>query len=88
MQGGAKKPDGQFSLRSALTREPGGDNNMEVTLSSWNPGNVQCTGVGPPPKTCVIIVVTMNVSAQSLVFGLKSDPRVQEGLPHVLSNGK
>lgn len=66
----------------------GGDNNMEVTLSSWNPGNVQCTGVGPPPKTCVIIVVTMNVSAQSLVFGLKSDPRVQEGLPHVLSNAQ
>ena len=70
-------------------RSPGGDNNLAVILSTYEP-NIRCGRVetfGDAPS-CGTILAEMPASTGDLRFGPDDIPGVQEPLPQLFTGGK
>ena len=67
---------------------PGGDNNLRVIVSQYDPGNLRCYGVMRRENvaaSCEQILSTMNTDDAGIFFGPSADPN--EGgvrLPYLL----
>lgn len=66
----------------------GGDNNLVVVLGIYEP-NVQCRGVfGSEWTSCRDVLGDMPTGKRMLIFGPRSAPEVQQGLPVLIDSCK
>ncbi len=66
----------------------GGDNQLRVVLSTYQP-NVQCRGtIGPEWNSCKDILGDMPAGKPRITFGPRADKSVQQGLPVIYNSGE
>ncbi|KAL9127270.1 MAG: hypothetical protein Q9175_007774, partial [Cornicularia normoerica] len=67
--------------RGGIASNIGGDNNLAVLLGTYQP-TVQCRGTfGPEWSSCRDILGDIPAGKTPLIFGPRSAPEVQQGLP-------
>ncbi|KAL2037042.1 hypothetical protein N7G274_010169 [Stereocaulon virgatum] len=75
---------GQQIAQGGIARSPGGDNNLDLVMTEYQP-RAQCNGPGTFPQdmqsSCGRILESMPVSRQQTIFGPQGDPAAEETTP-------
>ena len=81
-----------FSLIDESLLFPGGDNNLRVIMSAYNPVNVRCYGQMRTPdvlRSCQAILDSMRTNDQEILFGPEGEELdVDVALPFLLISGE